>query len=214
MAMSLNRRVSIRVLAVCVLMATLFGYWMGGAHDAALQLRSPSIFVRHAPSHWATGTKKDEADDDDATESSNEDGGDDNDTDNDNDDLGNQTRAYLKPKRPSVRKRQREQRWSVIPQGYDDNEPYDDVDIHSKCQPISFYDKTGAGDAYNKPWWLPKLVYGKNECGQFKSMKKCHKSSLTCQWALQGYCFNYTAPAIGMFFSTVPAVGILVQSNE
>jgi hypothetical protein len=97
-------------------------------------------------------------------------------------------------------------RWSKIPQGFYDNEAYQ-IEDDATCLSTSGYDPSKWAVNYNKPWWLPKLVYGNNtECSNFKSMKKCHKSSLTCQWALQGYCFNYTAPNIGIFTNTPHAL--------
>jgi hypothetical protein len=106
-------------------------------------------------------------------------------------------------------------RWSVIPQGWYDDEEYDDNIDTATCttvlrrdrhlrnqETISMLTRLGVNMTYEKtkgkakPWWYSRLVEG-SDCQYLMSMKQCHKTSLTCQWSLQGYCFNYSAPSIG-----------------
>jgi hypothetical protein len=128
-------------------------------------------------------------------------------------------------------------RWSVIPQGWYDDEEYDDNidgitctteiplrrDGHLRNKEtisilshlgvnITTNEKTkGKGNAKTKaqpnpkpkPWWYRRLVED-SDCQHLTSMKQCHQTSLTCQWSLQGYCFNYSAPSIGKPTATHP----------
>jgi hypothetical protein len=91
-------------------------------------------------------------------------------------------------------------RWAIIPQGFDDREPYTSEVDDVVCSPISGLPvEDTAYESFSGPWWLQRRqMVRASRCRLFKSMKKCHRTTLTCQWALQGYCFNYTAPNIGI----------------